>query len=951
MNFSKNRSKKMNPILSLIAFLLLPALLFAQDIGWYNGKTSPYSISNEDELKGLQYLVNNVVDNFSGKTIKLAGNISLTAQWTPIGDYSSNTRLFQGTFDGQGYTISGLTVVSKPYGGFFGYVGGNGQIKNLNIVATTISGSKETGGLAAHYASTMPIENCSVQADAINNTASADGSVISYSGGLVGYASAALTITNSYASGNVSARAFHGVVGTAETYGGGLVGYASAALTITNSYASGKVSSIADLDETCGTGKGYGGGLVGYASAALTITNSYASGNVFGAGLGRRYTADGYGGGLVGYANGTSTITNSYSSGNISASGTHTSTTVNGGIFGRYLRGTNTSVYFNSAGSTTAQPSGILPMSPDNLKKQNTFVNWDFNNVWGIVENTTYPYLKNIPTKVTVPLSATVEIEYLIEQPYTGTQIKPEPTVKLKSNGTILTKGTDYALTYGANKNAGKGTVTIVGIDTDYLGLEKTIEFDIIPKTITITNAVAQNKVYNGTTAAAITGTLEGIVTGDNVTIGSGVFASKDAGTGIAVSNVSIGGNSAANYKLAQPADLTANITKKPLTITLNPKTVTIAKSDPMTKVTEKLVYDGLISGETSSVITGTTAVFKDGLPLNTTPAAGEYIITLNGTRTATNYEISYDNEGLKLIVTGDPPTISSSSSTVTTQSSSSETTTPSSSSSSTETVPSSSSVVVTLSSSSEVITPSSSSVIAAPSSSSVVVTLSSSSETTTPSSSSSNTTSSNSNKPSSSSAAQTNCAYQASWCNNKPVTTTPTAEGSSCFFVSDITKMLGSGIKVNGVTPTPNNGGSEFVCGQWDKGTCASLLPAKQDGGYYIYTGSWISSENSTFANGSQNCSGDNTPSRPILLSQTATANTILATHNAITLHVQSTAKLEIYNLNGKLQKSLNFTGGVYNIPLGNLPKGIYIANVKFSNPANPLIGEIGVQTKVVVK
>jgi hypothetical protein len=144
---------------------------------------------------------------------------------------------------------------------------------------------------------------------------------------------------------------------------------------------------------------------------------------------------------------------------------------------------------------------------------------------------------------------------------------------------------------------------------------------------------------------------------------------------------------------------------------------------------------------------------------------------------------------------------------------------------------------------------------------------------------------------------------------------------------------MLGSGIKVNGVTPTSNNGGSEFVCGQWDKGTCSNLLPAKQDGGYYIYTGSWISSENSTFANGSPNCPDDNTLSKPILLSQTATANTILSMHNAINLHVQSNAKLEIYNLNGKLQKSFNFSNGVYNVPLGELPKGMYIANVKFSN------------------
>jgi hypothetical protein len=308
-------------------------------------------------------------------------------------------------------------------------------------------------------------------------------------------------------------------------------------------------------------------------------------------------------------------------------------------------------------------------------------------------------------------------------------QLKPEPKIKLKTSGIALTKDTDYLLDYGENKNAGTaaGTITIIGIDA-YYGLEKTISFDIIPKTITLKSAAAQNKEYDGTTAAAISGTLGtgvlGVATGDDVSIGNGVFASKDAGTGIAVSNVAITGTSAANYKLEQPAGLTANITQKPLIITLNPKIVNIAQSDPMTKVTEKIAYNGLASGETSSLLSGVTGIYKDGLPLNSTPAAGEYNITLSGTRTAANYTYTYDNEGLQLIVTADPVTPSSSSiaitpsssSAVATPSSSSETATPSSSST---VIPSSSSITITLSSSSITITLSSSSITITPSSSS----------------------------------------------------------------------------------------------------------------------------------------------------------------------------------------------------------------------------------------
>lgn len=47
------------------------------------------------------------------------------------------------------------------------------------------------------------------------------------------------------------------------------------------------------------------------------------------------------------------------------------------------------------------------------------------------------------------------------DQIYTGDEIKPEPTVTF--NKTVLTKGTDYDVTYKNNVNAGNGQVTITG--------------------------------------------------------------------------------------------------------------------------------------------------------------------------------------------------------------------------------------------------------------------------------------------------------------------------------------------------------------------------------------------------------------------------------------------------------------------------------------------------------
>ncbi len=60
---------------------------------------------------------------------------------------------------------------------------------------------------------------------------------------------------------------------------------------------------------------------------------------------------------------------------------------------------------------------------------------------------------------------------------YTGTAIRPKITVK--HNGRTLKEGADYSVTYGSNTSIGKGTATIRGIGTNYVG-SKTVSFDIV---------------------------------------------------------------------------------------------------------------------------------------------------------------------------------------------------------------------------------------------------------------------------------------------------------------------------------------------------------------------------------------------------------------------------------------------------------------------------------------
>jgi len=61
----------------------------------------------------------------------------------------------------------------------------------------------------------------------------------------------------------------------------------------------------------------------------------------------------------------------------------------------------------------------------------------------------------------------------------------------------------------------------------------------------------------------------------------------------------------------------------------------------------------------------------------------------------------------------------------------------------------------------------------------------------------------------------------------------------------------------------------------------------------------------------------------------QKLSVSRISVVKNGVNLQVQKNASVKIYNLKGKLQKSMSFQRGVHNISLGSLPKGMYMLNV----------------------
>ncbi len=229
------------------------------------------------------------------------------AGFTPIGHATGTINSFTGYYDGEGHSITGL-FISQSSGndlGLFGIISG-AVIKNLGLVNVNITGGYHTGGLVAS-STTSTIDDCYTTGVVQGNGDNVGGLVGATYGGV---------LSNSHSTATVSGGNYvGGLVGTnysSETGSGGNYGTAS---SITNCYATGNVT---------GTGN-YVGGLTGIDQYHTQIEKCYSSGNVSGA-----ENVGGLVGENLGVNSGlTSTIDSSYSTGSV------TGTSVVGGLTGQ----------------------------------------------------------------------------------------------------------------------------------------------------------------------------------------------------------------------------------------------------------------------------------------------------------------------------------------------------------------------------------------------------------------------------------------------------------------------------------------------------------------------------------------------------------------------------------------------------------------------------------------
>ena len=93
-------------------------------------------------------------------------------------------------------------------------------------------------------------------------------------------------------------------------------------------------------------------------------------------------------------------------------------------------------------------------------------------------------------------------------QPYTGEPLTPAVSVTL--DGTTLTAGTDYRVTYANNVNAGEATLTVTGIGNYQGSVQKTFTITVLVAVV-ITDPQPQTLVYSGEAQQLVTaGEAEG---------------------------------------------------------------------------------------------------------------------------------------------------------------------------------------------------------------------------------------------------------------------------------------------------------------------------------------------------------------------------------------------------------------------------------------------------------
>ena len=321
------------------------------------GNVSAPAVHYVDSVVKLQFVGNGNAPSWDtvawnpNDTYIQTRDLVLPAPTTPGGSNFTRLPQFKGVYDGNGFTITNMIVITGTgYTSMFNEVNG-GTVKNLGLIGGSRISSQVAGGIVGFLSNGGKIINCYNTGTVTASLSVTD--TVEYAGGIVGYLNGG-TVTDCYNTGTVTITS-----SGAASYAGGIVGQGHN-MTVTRCYNTGTVTI------TSSGAASYAGGIFGHSNYSyITIEDCFNTGSVS-----ATATTDAYAGGIVGSTVG-GTIARCYNTGSVSATATNAHT---GGIVGP------TAIVTVSCRYTL--PANAGASSESKMRDQSTFADWDFNGTW-----------------------------------------------------------------------------------------------------------------------------------------------------------------------------------------------------------------------------------------------------------------------------------------------------------------------------------------------------------------------------------------------------------------------------------------------------------------------------------------------------------------------------------------------------------------------------------------
>ena len=241
----------------------------ATSFSLHNDNQKLIEIGSSSELGLLAYEVNTNRNTFEGYTIRLTNDLDLSGHnWDPIGhhtdDYiNSSVLAFRGTFEGNGHTISNMSIQISSVNDqnlAFGLFGGvvNGSVTNLNLTNSVVEiGNSEKriyAGTVAGFFAGSQVSNITVT----NTSVKAAGNDSVHAGGVSGCVYNSGTSTTSSLNNIFTSDITLSTITSGEKYRGGITGFANESYAEFNNCYTQNISFI----ETAAQNKGDASGSI-----------------------------------------------------------------------------------------------------------------------------------------------------------------------------------------------------------------------------------------------------------------------------------------------------------------------------------------------------------------------------------------------------------------------------------------------------------------------------------------------------------------------------------------------------------------------------------------------------------------------------------------------------------------------------------------------------------------